>query len=69
MGRSAYLCPQESCLRAARQKNRLGRSLKAAVPPEIYDRLWKRLAAKNSTVANELTFRLELAKMEKDIDG
>ena len=56
MGRSAYLCPQESCLRAALQKNRLGRALKAPVPPEISDRLWERLAAKNCTVApNKVT--------------
>ena len=49
MGRSAYLCPQESCLRAARQKNRLGRALKAPIPPEIYDRLWELLAAAGAT--------------------
>ena len=42
MGRSAYLCPQESCLRTAHQKNRLGRALKAPVPPEIYEQLRKR---------------------------
>lgn len=44
MGRSAYICPQASCLRAASQKNRLGRSLKAAVPEQIYQSLWERLA-------------------------
>lgn len=44
-GRSAYLCPQASCLRAARQKNRLGRSLKATVPDSIYQRLGERLAS------------------------
>jgi predicted RNA-binding protein YlxR (DUF448 family) len=43
MGRSAYLCPQASCLRAARQKNRLGRSLKAPVPEQIYQILEERL--------------------------
>lgn len=43
MGRSAYLCPQESCLQAAQKKNRLGRSLKATVPEEIYQSLWQRL--------------------------
>ncbi|MBW4576792.1 MAG: YlxR family protein [Aphanothece sp. CMT-3BRIN-NPC111] len=45
MGRSAYLCPQASCLEAARKKNRLGRSLKASVPAEIYQTLSQRLAA------------------------
>jgi uncharacterized protein len=46
MGRSAYLCPQASCLQAAQKKNRLGRSLKAAVPEEIYRTLWQRLASR-----------------------
>ncbi|MFW6358337.1 MAG: YlxR family protein [Chroococcales cyanobacterium] len=43
MGRSAYLCPQESCLQSASRKNKLGRSLKASVPEEVYQRLWDRL--------------------------
>jgi len=44
MGRSAYICPQASCLKLAQQKNRLGRALKAAVPAEIYQALWQRLS-------------------------
>ena len=44
MGRSAYICPQESCLQVAQKKNRLGKALKAAVPPEIYQTLWQRLS-------------------------
>ncbi|MCD8489703.1 MAG: YlxR family protein [Desertifilum sp.] len=44
MGRSAYLCPTADCLRVAQKKNRLGRSLKAAVAPIIYQALWQRLA-------------------------
>jgi predicted RNA-binding protein YlxR (DUF448 family) len=43
MGRSAYLCPCAECLRQAQHKNRLGKALKAPVPPEIYDQLWARL--------------------------
>jgi hypothetical protein len=43
MGRSAYLCPSESCLKTAKHKNRLGRSLKAPVPQTIYEGLWQRL--------------------------
>lgn len=43
MGRSAYLCPEATCLKGARQKNKLGRSLKAAVPEKIYQSLWERL--------------------------
>lgn len=53
MGRSAYICPSQSCLQAAQKKNRLGHALKTAVPPEIYQILWQRLssnqAATNST--------------------
>lgn len=44
MGRSAYLCPQASCLQAAQKKNRLGRSLRKSVPEALYRTLWQRLA-------------------------
>lgn len=44
MGRSAYLCPEKTCLQAAQKKDRLGRALKANVPDAIYQRLWQRLA-------------------------
>ncbi len=44
MGRSAYLCPQPACLNAAHKKDRLGRVLRAKVPPEIYQALAQRLA-------------------------
>lgn len=44
MGRSAYLCPQASCLTTAQKKNRLGRSLKAPIPDQIYQQLSCRLA-------------------------
>lgn len=43
MGRSAYICPQASCVQIARQKNRLGRALKTSVPASIYDQLEDRL--------------------------
>ncbi|MGB3615758.1 MAG: YlxR family protein [Elainellaceae cyanobacterium] len=42
-GRSAYICPNEDCLRMAQRKNRLARVLKAPVPSEIYEELWNRL--------------------------
>jgi predicted RNA-binding protein YlxR (DUF448 family) len=48
MGRSAYLCPQASCLQAARHKNRLGRAIKAIVPEEIFQDLEERLATKEN---------------------
>jgi uncharacterized protein len=38
-GRSAYLCPTTECLQVAQKKNRLGRSLKAAVAEDIYQQL------------------------------
>jgi predicted RNA-binding protein YlxR (DUF448 family) len=43
MGRSAYVCPQVECLKAARKKNRLGRALKAAISDSLYDELEERL--------------------------
>lgn len=46
MGRSAYLCPQVSCLKAAQKKDRLGRSLKTSIPPTLYQTLWQRLSEK-----------------------
>ena len=48
MGRSAYICPQASCLSAAQKKNRLGRSLHASVPETLYETLWQRLAQSHS---------------------
>lgn len=39
MGRSAYLCPQVDCLRAAQKKDRLSRALRAKVPDRIYKTL------------------------------
>ena len=38
-GRSAYLCPTAECLQSAQKKNRLGRSLRAAVAEDIYHQL------------------------------
>lgn len=54
MGRSAYLCPTQDCLKVAQRKNRLGRSLKAAVPDRIYQVLWERLSeeALQTTIGN-----------------
>lgn len=51
MGRSAYLCPSEECLKAAQKKNRLGKALKATVPDHIYDELTYRLV--NNFVAKD----------------
>ncbi len=43
-GRSAYLCPQASCLQQAQKKNRLGRALKAPIPTEVWLTLNQRLS-------------------------
>jgi len=46
MGRSAYICPQASCLQVAQKKNRLGRSLKVKTVSEaLYQSLSQRLVA------------------------
>jgi len=47
MGRSAYICPQVSCLQVAQKKNRLGRSLRGKVPDPLYQTLWQRLNHSN----------------------
>ncbi|MDC0831746.1 YlxR family protein [Geitlerinema sp. CS-897] len=44
MGRSAYICPRADCLKTAQKKNRLGRTLRASVPPSVYSTLWQRLS-------------------------
>ncbi|MBD2354136.1 YlxR family protein [Tolypothrix sp. FACHB-123] len=54
MGRSAYICPQTSCLQAAQKKNRLGRSLHATVPETLYQTLWQRLTKSNHHSSNSL---------------
>lgn len=49
MGRSAYICPQASCLQVASKKNRLGRSLRVKTVPEgLYQTLRQRLATNTS---------------------
>ncbi|MBW4506515.1 MAG: YlxR family protein [Scytonematopsis contorta HA4267-MV1] len=44
MGRSAYICPCQSCLVTAQKKNRLGKALRASVPETLYKTLSQRLA-------------------------
>jgi len=38
-GRGAYICASMECLKTARQKKGLERSLKIAIPAEVYDSL------------------------------
>lgn len=42
-GRGAYLCPSRSCLEKAVKSRGLERSLKIAVPKEVYERLEKEM--------------------------
>lgn len=42
-GRGAYLCPDPSCLARAKRSKGLERSLKTAIPEDIYHRLEEEL--------------------------
>ena len=42
-GRGAYLCPNPDCLKKAIRSKSLDRSLEAAIPQEVYDRLEKEM--------------------------
>lgn len=44
-GRGAYLCFSMECLQNARRKKGLERSLKTAIPEQVYDRLEEELKA------------------------
>ena len=38
-GRGAYICPKSDCLKTARKKGRIDKSLGIKIPDEIYDKL------------------------------
>ncbi|WP_218081389.1 YlxR family protein [Anthocerotibacter panamensis] len=57
MGRSAYLCPNASCLKQAQRKDRLAKVLKARVPPEVYAALWTRLQVKGQGTSAQVDRR------------
>ena len=42
-GRGAYICPNMDCLKKARKSKGLERSLKVAIPTEVYDNLEKEM--------------------------
>ena len=42
-GRGAYLCPSRECLDKARKNKGLERSLKQAIPKEVYEALEKEM--------------------------
>ena len=43
MGRSAYLCPNENCLKESWRRKRLQKALRCPVPPSIFEMLQKRV--------------------------
>ena len=42
-GRGVYLCRDAGCLQKARKSRALERSLKCAVPPDVYDEIGRQL--------------------------
>lgn len=44
-GRGAYLCRSMECLQKARKNHGLERSLKTAIPAEVYEQLQEELAS------------------------
>ena len=44
-GRGAYICANTECLKKARKSKGLERSLKVAIPDEVYDNLEKEMSA------------------------
>lgn len=44
-GRGAYICPNMDCFQAARKNKGLERSLKMAIPAEVYEELEKEMQA------------------------
>ena len=45
MGRSAYLCPEESCLEDARRRKRLQKALRCQVPETVLSTMQERLSS------------------------
>ena len=58
-GRGAYICADTDCLEKARKSKGLERSLKVAIPDEVYENLEKEIeaSATNFTKLNEYTCR------------
>ena len=50
MGRSAYLCPQENCLKEAWQRKRLQKALKCQVNVSVIEVLQNRLNHGNDSI-------------------
>ena len=50
MGRSAYLCPRESCIEEAQRRKRLQKALRCQVPDSVMATLKQRLLSVKETV-------------------
>ena len=51
MGRSAYLCPQETCFEEAQRRKRLQKALRCQVPDSVLEELRQRLNSDKEPVA------------------
>jgi len=51
VGRSAYLCPKETCLEEARRRKRLQKALRCQVPDSVVEVLQERLSLHQGTAA------------------
>ena len=49
MGRSAYLCPTETCLDEARRRKRLNKALRCQVPDSLIAVLQERLSSERNS--------------------
>ncbi len=54
MGRSAYLCPNENCLKEAMQRKRLQKALRCQVNVTVIEVLQKRLNRGNDSITEAI---------------
>jgi predicted RNA-binding protein YlxR (DUF448 family) len=54
MGRSAYVCPRLECLEEARQRRRLQRALRTAIPDRIYEALAERVSPGGTSLSGNM---------------
>ena len=54
MGRSAYLCPQENCLKEAIQRKRLQKALRCQVNASVVEVLQNRLNQSNDSITKAI---------------
>ena len=54
MGRSAYLCPNENCLKEALQRKRLQKALRCQVNVSVFEVLQNRLNQSNDSITKAI---------------